>query len=369
MTFTERSTAIPYALERVGEVMAPEPGNPLEAEGVLNPAAAWSPEGDLILFPRLVSAGNFSRVGRARVVTTDGVPTGVEREGVVLEPARAWEHGTEHGGTEDPRITAIPSLGVHVMTYVAFGPMGPRPALAISRDLTEWTRLGPVLFDYDDALDTDLNLFPNKDVVFFPEVVPAPDGTPSYAALHRPMWELGFSRPDEVSTAPAVAPDDRPSIWISYIPAAEVEADIARLVRFGSHRFVAGPAHDWEAIKIGAGPAPIRVPEGWLLLHHGVSGEISGGSFEPQSNVRYCAGAMLLDERDPSRLLARTPHPLLSPETDAEVDGIVANVVFPTAIEVIDGETYVFYGMADSRIGVARLIRVDTGARTPGDAS
>ena len=34
------------------------------------------------------------------------------------------------------------------------------------------------------------------------------------------------------------------------------------------------------------------------------------------------------------------------------------NVVFPTAIEEIDGVRYVFYGMADTKIGVARLDRV-----------
>lgn len=363
MTFTERSTAIPYALTRIGMLMEPDPHDPLEAEGVLNPATAWTDEGELILFPRMVATGNVSRIGRARVLIEAGRPSGVARLGTALEPSRSWEHGTGHGGTEDARITTIPSLGVHVMTYVAFGPTGPRPALAISKDLAEWTRLGPVLFDYDDALDTDLNLFPNKDVVFFPEVVPAPDGTPSYAALHRPMWELSFSRPGEVVSAPAIAPDDRASIWISYIPAAEVEADITKLVRFGSHRFVAGPAFDWEELKVGAGPAPLRVPEGWLVIHHGVSGEISGGSFQPQANVRYSAGALLLDADEPSRLLARTVEPLLAPEVAEETDGIVANVVFPTAIELIDGVHYVFYGMADSRIGIARLDRTGGSAR------
>ena len=39
------------------------------------------------------------------------------------------------------------------------------------------------------------------------------------------------------------------------------------------------------------------------------------------------------------------------------------NVVFPTAIEEIDGVRYVFYGMADAHIGVARLDRVVTAGR------
>ena len=49
-------------------------------------------------------------------------------------------------------------------------------------------------FAYEDTLDTDLNLFPNKDVVFFPEVVSGPNGVPSYAMLHRPVWDFSFVR-------------------------------------------------------------------------------------------------------------------------------------------------------------------------------
>ena len=67
--------------------------------------------------------------------------------------------------------------------------------------------------------------------------------------------------------------------------------------------------------------------------------------------------ALLLDLDDPSQVLARTAEPLLSPESPGELAGTVPNVVFPTAIEEIEGVPYVFYGMADTRIGVARLDR------------
>ena len=68
----------------------------------------------------------MSRVGLAEVVLEDGVPVGVERRGVVLAPDEGWERGTNNAGVEDPRTTWVPSLGLHVMTYVAFGPLGPR---------------------------------------------------------------------------------------------------------------------------------------------------------------------------------------------------------------------------------------------------
>ncbi|NEE01023.1 glycoside hydrolase family 130 protein [Phytoactinopolyspora halotolerans] len=350
------STAIPYTLTRVGVVMTPEDGNHLEEEGVLNPASGHGPDGVLYLLPRLVARGNVSRVGLARVVVDDGVPVGVEREGVVLEPDRSWERGASHAGVEDPRVTFIPLLGVHVMTYVAYGPLGPRTAVAVSDDLRNWRRLGPVLFAYDDELNIDLNLFHNKDTVFFPEPVTAPDGVKSLAVLHRPMWDLGEIRDGQGVVVPAGVTDSRQSIWISYVPLTAVAADIRNLVHWRGHRFLAGPEYPFEQIKIGGGPAPLRVPEGWLLLHHGVTGTLAKG-FAQQQKVNYAAGAILLDADDPSKVLARTAEPLLQPETDDERAGTVPNVVFPTAVEEIDGVHYVFYGMADSKIGVARLDR------------
>lgn len=355
------STTIPYRLSRVGVVMSPLPGELAEEEGVLNPASGRTPDGRLHLLPRLVAKGNISRVGLAEVVLKGGVPQSVTRKGVVLAPDAGWERGKNNAGVEDPRITWIPSLGQYVMSYVAYGPLGPKPALAVSDNLTDWRRLGPIQFAYQPDLDTDLNLFPNKDVVHFPEPVPGPDGTLCYAMLHRPMWDLGWFRPGEGVHLPAEVTDERPGIWISYVPVAEVENDIAALTRPRDHRLVALSAYDWESLKIGAGPAPIRVHEGWLLIHHGVSGSIED-PFEQNQRVSYAAGAMILDPADPSRVLARSAEPLMAPETEEERSGTVPNVVFPTAIEEVDGVRYVFYGMADAHIGVARLDRVESPA-------
>jgi predicted GH43/DUF377 family glycosyl hydrolase len=86
-------------------------------------------------------------------------------------------------------------------------------------------------------------------------------------------------------------------------------------------------------------------------MYHGVSGEIDPRT-DLQQNVRYCAGAMLLDAERVWEVVSRTLDPLLEPETAEERNGIVPNVVFPTAVDGTD----VYYGMADSRIGVARLV-------------
>jgi predicted GH43/DUF377 family glycosyl hydrolase len=351
-------TQPPYRMERVGVLMTADPADPLEAWGVLNPASARDRDGTLFLFPRLVADGNVSRVGRARVLFDEsGAPCGVERLGVVLEPTESWERNALGGGVEDPRITFVPSLDRYLMAYTAYGPMGPRVAVAASRDLIVWERLGPVSYTYDPGLGVDFQLIPNKDAMFFPEAVPGPDGVPSYAMLHRPMWDLSWIREGEGEPLPHGVTDPRPGIWVSYVPASVVQADIRALTHVAQHRLVALSEQPWESLKIGAGTVPMRVPEGWMFLFHGVDGHFVRDTVL-QPKVRYAAGAIILDAEDPSRVVSRSTDPLLQPEVAGELDGIVPNVVFPTALEPIDDDhAFVFYGMADSRIGVARLSR------------
>jgi beta-1,2-mannobiose phosphorylase / 1,2-beta-oligomannan phosphorylase len=335
-----------HALQRLGVLMARDTSDPREAWGVLNPAAARGRDGDLQLFPRLVAEGNVSRIGRARVLFAAGTPVGVERLGIVLEPEEAWERNPRTAGVEDPRITFLVDLDAYVMTYTAYGPLGPRIGLAASRDLAEWERLGPASFAYQPELRTDLNLYSNKDAVLFPEPVPAPDGRPAYALLHRPTWD---------GPAPTGLADARPGIWASFASVGAVAGDLRLLPRFAQHRLVALPEQSWETLKIGAGTPPVRTREGWLLLYHGVSGTLLPDR-DLQPGVRYAAGAMILDPADVTRVTSRSTAPLLEAETPDEREGIVPNVVFPTGIDVRDdGSADVYYGMADSRIGVARL--------------
>jgi beta-1,2-mannobiose phosphorylase / 1,2-beta-oligomannan phosphorylase len=111
----------------------------------------------------------------------------------------------------------------------------------------------PCALEYQAELDTDLNLFPNKDVVLFPEPVPDPDGRMAYAMLHRPMWDLGWLLGGEDVFLPAGLEDPRPGIWISYASVDEAQRDVAALTHVRSHRLVALPEYDYEALKIGAG--------------------------------------------------------------------------------------------------------------------
>ena len=339
-------------LRRLGVVMEPNMADAHEVGGVLNPAVARGPDGQLYLLPRLVATGNYSRIGLSRVLfNRHREPVGVERLGVVLEPEAPYElNALTGGGVEDPRVTHLAECGLYVMTYTAFGEAGPRIAAAVSRDLVHWRRTGLVRFAPLHGLDLDAQ--DNKDAVVFPEPVPAPDGRQALALIHRPTF--GASLQDWVYglTARQSHGERRPSMWISYAPLDEIAA--GGHVVFGQHHFLAGPEQEWEHLKIGGGAPPVRVGASWLVLYHGVSGRIVVGA-DRQQEVRYSAGAMLLDARDPRRVQFRSTCPILEPLVAAERMGVVPRVVFPTGVDVLgDDALDVYYGMADSRIGVAR---------------
>ena len=347
-----------FKLQRLGMLMEPEPGNPNEVEGVLNPAAARGPDGALYLFPRLVAKGNYSRIGIARVKFNEaGNPAGVERLGIALEPEADYERRPDgSGGCEDPRVTYVEPLHRYVMSYTAFSPEGPRIALALSEDLFHWTRLG--LATYAHWHGIDLSTVDDKDASLFPVAIPNPSGNRELGMLHRPLFP--GTRPEETSCqGEAREVDlDRESIWISYCPPALKSREPDRLGRFTSHHRLATPVSPWERLKIGAGTPPILTRHGWLIIYHGVS-EASVASGD-EHHLCYSAGVMVLSKEHPRVIRYRSPNPVLTPTLPQERDGTVANVVFPTGIDRRDDlgtpdRFDVYYGMADSRIGVARL--------------
>ena len=345
-------------LKRLGQIMEPEPGNPMEGEGVLNPAAVRGPDGKLYLFPRLVAKGNYSRIGIARVRFNEaGDPASVERLGIALEPKAEYELRPDgSGGCEDPRITFVEPIKRYMMTYTALSPIGPRIALAVSKDLFHWKRLGLATFDAFQGIDF-VNV-DNKDASLFPIAIPNHAGKMQMAILHRPLFP--GTRPEETinQSASRVVDLDHESIWISYCPMPFDGLEPHHFGLFNSHHRLATPVSPWERLKIGGGTPPILTRHGWLIIYHGVS-----KMEEPDNKERqlcYSAGVMVLSKEHPQTIHYRSVKPVLTPELPQECHGTVSNVVFPTGIDRRDDigspdRFDVYYGMADNRIGVARL--------------
>lgn len=129
-------------------------------------------------------------------------------------------------------------------------------------------------------------------------------------------------------------------IYISYSPDMKY---------WGEHRCVMKvtpfPESAWQCTKIGAGSVPFLTEAGWLMFYHGVITTCNG--------FRYSMGAVILDKDNPEKVLYRTRDYLLAPAAPYELQGDVPNVVFPCAA-LQDGERVaVYYGAADTVVGMA----------------
>jgi predicted GH43/DUF377 family glycosyl hydrolase len=103
------------------------------------------------------------------------------------------------------------------------------------------------------------------------------------------------------------------------------------------------PTHPWEFIQIGNCGAPLETDEGWIALTHGVG---------PMR--QYCIGAMLLDLKNPTKIIARLEEPLIIPQ-EKEREGYVPNVVYTCGAIFHNSDLVIPYGMSDIMCGIATV--------------
>jgi predicted GH43/DUF377 family glycosyl hydrolase len=212
------------------------------------------------------------------------------------DPYEAW-------GCEDARLTFVPELGEWLIAYTAYSPVGPGVALARTRDFRSVERLGLVLSPE------------NKDAALFPRRFGE-----EWLLLHRPVA------------------GNTGHMWLASSP---------DLVHWGRSRVLIRARGEvwWDGTRIGGGAQPIETDAGWLLLYHGVKSMVSGPV--------YRVGLLLLDRDEPSNVLARSEDWVFGPDAPYERLGDVPNVVFPCGAVLRGDEVWMYYGAADSSVGLA----------------
>lgn len=210
-------------------------------------------------------------------------------------------------GFEDPRITQIKDT--LYMCYTVYGRM---------EGVKRWSKtyqIGISSISTADFLNNRWNwsktIYPfprvqSKDACIFPEKING-----KYAMIHR------------------IAPH----IWISYSD---------DLTHWHGNEIIIQPLENWEYRKIGAGSPPILTEKGWLLFYHGVD-----------RNLVYRLGFVILDRKDPQKIIYRHKLPIMEPEKKYEKKGLVPDVVFSCGAVVKNNTLFVYYGAADKVIGVA----------------
>ena len=282
-----------------------------ESKGVFNPGATLYKD-QVYLVYRAWGEDNFSRFGLAK--SKDGLKFSRSDEPLLEGEG---DNPYERLGIEDVRISQIhdtyylvyTAASVYPTSYVKeYGewarslnrphvPYRVRISLTTTTDFRSWHHHGVLLSDFD-----------SKDAALFPSVIKG-----YYFLIHRHV----------------------PSIWLSFSH---------NLRHWQRGHEIMRPQENWERLKIGAGSQPLKTDLGWLVFYHGVD-----------SQHVYRLGAVLLDLENPSQVLKRTREPLFEPTQPYEKEGNVSNVVFTCGVVEKEEEYYLYYGAADTTIGLARV--------------
>ena len=103
--------------------------------------------------------------------------------------------------------------------------------------------------------------------------------------------------------------------------------------------------HTVKETKNGEGPHPLKTPQGWLHMAHGVRGCAAG--------LRYVLYMYMTSLEDPAKVIAAPPGHVLAPVGQERV-GDVSNVLFTNGwIADDDGCVYLYYASCDTRMHVA----------------
>ncbi len=290
-------------------IMLPIKEHAWEEKAVFNPAAIEL-KGKTHIVYRALSNDNTSTFGYA--VSKNGLDITERLPDPIYIPREDFENkkiNNGNSGCEDPRLTKI-GKSIYVC-YTAFDSIGP-PRVAVS-SITEkdflarnWKWEKPFIITPQGFDDKDTCLFPQK-------------FKSGYLVLHRV--------------------DNQ--ICGDYLTTLDFKHEVVnKCIR------IIGPrVNMWDSAKVGIGAPPIKTKYGWLLLYHGVS----------KSHSTYRVGAVLLDLKDPAIVLARGSDPIFEPKEQYEKVGIVNNVVFPCGMVVKKGLIYLYYGGADTVVGVATM--------------
>lgn len=240
-------------------------------------------------------------------------PNNFFRPDLSMSPIDYISGGGWNGGCEDPRLTL---LGDTVyMLYTAFDGWGSVRITLTSIKLNDfenkkWNWTNPVLISPPGEI--------HKNWVLFPEKIAG-----KYAILH------SFT----------------PKILIDYFDSLDELDGKNKFIKSNNSRPV-DSSRTWDSWFRGVGPAPIKTDLGWLVLYH---------AMDHKNPDRYRMGALILDLKDPKKILYRSEHPILEPEEYYENNGYKWGVVYSCGAVVKDGVLFVYYGGADKVIGVASI--------------
>lgn len=327
-------------------IFTPSKNNPIIKPNSKIPWASMATYNPGLIYEKKIFHLFYRALGQAFVSKIDHA---ISKDGVHfkkdLEPDLKIELDIEKNGIEDPRITKIDKT--YYLTYTAYDQKSARLCLATSCDLIHWHRHGSMLTDWnftkaggftdncDDAQKTkEAKTDWSKAGGIFSE------------KINNKYWMLFGDR----------------NIWLA------TSTDGIKW-RATLKPFIKPRLKHFDNAFIEMGPPPIKTKKGWLILYHGVN----------QART-YQLGYILLDLKDPKKILHRSNEPIFSPIEADKFPGLVdivpggqaalelmdknelkkftnktkkPKVIFCNGACLIKDILHIYYGINDTYIGTA----------------
>ncbi len=272
-----------------------------------------------------------SRVGYAE--SSDGITFERLSTPVLYPDEDAWKAYEWRGGCEDPRVVEGPD-GTYYIYYTMWNRDTPgqvsrsaRIGVASSKDLKHWTKFGPIFKDAHGGKFVDSW---NKSASV---VTAIQDGRLVAQKINGKYWMYWGEAAIHAATS-----DD----LIHWTPAVNDKGDLIALIKPRADKF--------DSLLTEAGPPAVVTDKGIVLIYNGKN----SGADKSVGKGAYAAGQLLLDKTDPMRVLDRCEETFFKPEMDFEKTGQYTDgTVFVEGLVYFQGKWILYYGTADSFVGVA----------------
>jgi beta-1,2-mannosidase len=309
---------------QVNPVISPNPSVSWEAYATFNPAAVVR-DGKVFVLYRAEDTsgvqeigGHTSRLGLAE--SSDGLHFTRRALPVLYPDSDAQRQNEWPGGVEDPRIVESDD-GRYILTYTQWNRQVPRLAVATSRDLLSWSKHGPA---FARAAGGKYLRGESKSGAILSRV----EGDRLIATRVNGKYWMYFGVPEL-----RIATSDNLLDW------TPLEDGDGKAIAVLSAR----PDH-FDSWLVEAGPPALITSAGILVMYN-------AGSLPSRT---YSAGQALFDARDPTRLIARSDSAFIKPTESYERTGqYTAGTTFVEGLVPFRARWYLYYGTADSRVGVA----------------
>jgi len=300
-------------------IISPQPKNKWEAKAAFNGCAVKNKD-NFYLFYRALSAVQ-EHEGKNLELSTVGIAK--SNNGLSFTDKQQFikpEQGWEKYGCEDPRVIKFENK--YYIFYTALSDYPPnknsiKVGLAISGDLKTVK---------SKHLITPFNA---KAMTLFPERINGKITAVLTAQTDQPPANIALVQVDQISK---LWDHDFWDKWYD-----KLEMNTLRLAR-----------RPQDHVEIGA--PPIETSRGWLMIYSYIN-----NYFNQQKRI-FNIEAVLLDFKDPRHIIGRSKFPLLLPEKDYELYGIVPNIVFPSGALINNGKLNIYYGGADTYCCVATCL-------------